>query len=154
MIAGTMPFNKTIFVTLRLRFSRDPCTAAITGLMDLLKRSLLRNPESQLRIEVYIVVPGQPIPCIELAIRQRHRLRETCAHAVDPVNQSLRCDDRHIADDPHWSAVDTGEAPAVALGWCQGEGTALHLLFTDEDTHGRWRICDVGKAQLRIKVHI
>ncbi len=45
--------------------------------------------ESQLGIQPGVVVPGQPVGGIQLAIRQAHHLGEAGSKAVDPVNQPL-----------------------------------------------------------------
>ena len=82
------------------------CTVAV-GAAD------IRN--AQLGIQVHVVVPGQPVGGIQLAVRQCHHLGEAGVDAVDLVDHPLRRHDVHIALDLHRSVVDPGEALARAL---------------------------------------
>src|SRR5690349_23990440 len=113
----------------------------------------LWHAESQLRIQVYIVVPGQPVRGIELTIRQRHHLGEAGVDAIHFVNHALRYNDRHITYDLHRSIVDGRKALACALVGLQGEPAAL-LHPADEDVHRSHLIRGVCKAQLGVQVHV
>src|SRR5215208_6248238 len=100
--------------------------------------------EAELGIEVYIVVPGQPVGRVQLAARQGHHLREAGRSVVDLVDDPLRHDDRHIALDLDRSTVRRKTLPR-AFRWLQGEGTAKHLLSSDEHMHQGRRRTDIRK---------
>jgi len=85
---------------------------------------ILWNTEPQLGIEIDVVIPGQPVDGIKLAVWQSHHLGETNRDVIDLVDQPLRCHDRHITEDLYRSVVDPGEALARALT-CQHRGPSF-----------------------------
>src|SRR5690349_9066393 len=95
----------------------------------------LGKSESQLTIQVHVVVPWEPVPGIQLSIGQAHHLRKTGVDPGHPVDDALRGNEGLVADDPHGSAVHAWVALAYARSCGQRKGIAWHLCATDVDAN-------------------
>ena len=93
----------------------------------------LGDAKPQLGVEIYIVIPGQPIQGIQRIVRQTHHLGEARVDRVYFVDHPLCSHNRDIADDLHRSVIDPCKALPCARGGSQREGTACHLRIADED---------------------
>ena len=112
-------------------------------------RSIGHVRDSQLGIQVHIVVPGQPVDIVQLVRGQTHHLGEAGVHAVDLVDHALRGNDIHIAFDFHGTVVDPRKALALADSGCQSEGATGHFLASDIYPGDRRREID-GEGLLRL----
>ncbi len=110
--------------------------------------------KAQLRIQLLVVVPRQPVGRVELFIRQAHHLGEARVLAIHLIDHTLRGDDVLVADDLHRSVVDAGEALLQTLTSRQHKWTALHLIAANEDMHRGRQGTDVRDPQLRIQSDI
>ena len=87
--------------------------------------------KAQLRIEIHVVVPGQPVGVVQLPIRQRHHLGEAGRQVIHLIDHPLRSN--------KWDGIRTGDLyrtvvyPSVAFS--QTFSTAQRVLpfFRDAD---------------------
>src|SRR5690349_9908154 len=122
----------------------------------------LWGPKAQLGIQVHVVVPGQPIDGIQLAVWQRHHLREAGGKVVDLVDHTLRSDNGNSALDLHGTIIHVGATHAQALPrtkdiWIRNirRITTADFLSTHERSEER-RVGNgnIPKAQLGIQVNV
>src|SRR5689334_18564105 len=117
-------------------------------------RLTLRDPKSQLSIEIDIIVPGQPVSGVQLAIRQRHHLCETGRDTFYFVNHALGYRDILIALDLHRTIIDGWEALAGAFAGLKCERTAGHFYATNINVHSGNVVGDISESQLSIQILI
>src|SRR5215213_11218265 len=82
----------------------------------------LGQPKPQLGIEIDIVVPGQPVGGIQLAVGQAQHLGEAGGNVIDPVDHSFGRNNVLITLDLHQSIVDACTSDANAFSGGQGVG--------------------------------
>jgi len=107
-----------------------------------------------LRIQVEVVIPGQPGRGVQLAVRQRHHLREAGRDTIDGVDDALGRHNILITHDPDRSIVHAAETLACACAACQGKGTATHLGTANINVDMSRRAAHISNADLRIQVEV
>ena len=101
-------------------FLKAKSRKAVYGIIACNRRTLqesLRHSESELGVDVDIVIPGEEIGGRPLRLRQAHHLRKTRPGTAIEIGDALGSDDRDIARtlDHHRTAVQPGITDSLTL---------------------------------------
>ena len=111
-------------------------------------------PEPQLRIQIDVVIPGRPVSHVQQAVRQCQHLGEAGIDVVDFVDHTFRNNDVPIAHNLHQTVANTRERRSYALVGRHVEGTALHLLPTNENLDRNRGIGRIANPQIRTQIDV